>query len=640
MTWVKENGAAGGGKLRLLVVEPGPALYREALFGALCELPDFAVSFASGMGQGTDWAKKYCRHAIEFNYRDGGLAEAVENFRRQTGESFDGVLTYTEAAVHHTNELSHVLGVPVISRFRDRSIRNKGIAREKISRVTDAQPWFRRLASEVELKALLKEELSFPLIVKPAEMMRGLAAIRVDNKIQLKAAYYRACNADFWNEKLRPLFQDISNEVLVEEFIDGPEYGVEVMVQHGKSTVLGITKKFLCSGNNFEDAGHCFPAPDVPENTRTQIEDLMRKVHAGLMIENSLTNAEIRVRRDKVYLLEINCRVTDDHVSDLIEKAYGISLARILADLHCGREVQWTPPRKVSVPYEVRFLSTEKEGRVISISKPALPKEVEYQNHLACGSLLFRGGLGGESRLGHAIFPMGQWEAHTSNWTIQSPAHWENSIFDSEPIFIFEAFYSDLTALFPLFKKSDGERLSVLRRRHSLNPSALFFAASAERRETLAAAQVLPLSVGPQDPLLNQRLYWERSVNSAHFQQLGRPNVLHVLSLTTADSAPPDARAILLRGILKWASQQGYTTVREVHPTERGDTELKHLRSFKEYYEGLLSRKYPEEFYTVALDLGGSAKGFVKHYFQDSLRPDSGLSNYGVVIEYDLRELP
>ncbi|MCB0416093.1 MAG: ATP-grasp domain-containing protein, partial [Bdellovibrionales bacterium] len=478
MTWVNKNGAAGGDKLRLLVVEPGPALYRKSLFGALCELPDVQVSFASGMGASADWAKRHCGRAIEFSYKDGGLAEAVEKFREQTGASFDGVLTYTEAAVHHTNELSHLLGVPVISRFRDRSIRNKGIAREKIARVTDAQPWFRRLANESALKTLLKEELRFPLIVKPAEMMRGLAAVRVENKIQLKAAYFRASNADFWNEKLRPRFEDISNEVLVEELIEGPEYGVEVMVQHGKATVLGITKKYLCSGNTFEDAGHCFPAPDVPAKTRAQIEDLMRKVHAGLMIENSLTNAEVRVRENKVYLLEINCRITDDRVSDLIEKAYGISLARILADLHCGRAVDWAPPGKVSVPYEIRFLSTEKEGRVISISKPSLPKEVEYENHLACGSLLYRGGLEGASRLGHAIFPMGHWKAHADNWTIQSPTHWENSTYGSEPIFVFEALYSDLTTLFPLFKKADGDSLSTLRRRHALNPGAHFFAAS------------------------------------------------------------------------------------------------------------------------------------------------------------------
>ncbi|MBI4669572.1 MAG: ATP-grasp domain-containing protein [Elusimicrobia bacterium] len=394
-----------GREHHVLILEPGIRIYKEPIVQSLAAVPSVSLYFASGLSANLpmDWVRPYSKGNFCFSYTDSSLLTTSEHFCAEKRVAFDGVLTYTEPSIHAANKLQHSLGLPMISTRQSNVLRNKLQMRSLLQSVAIRQPRFIGATAHAGLQARIEELIGFPLVVKPTEMMASLGVTLVKKPEELNAAFLRALKADFWDENLRELYGDVAEEVLIEEYIKGPEYSVETVVQNGKPRIIGITKKYSSNTGRFDEVAHCFPADDLSRKALGKIEDFIEVSHRALELQNTFTHTEVRLATGSPVLMEINCRLGGGLISTLVEKSLGINIGEYLVSIATGKPI--VSLSTASTGHEIRFFGSPVEGRVISVPTtiPSFDGFCEYKAHVKPGHILFRNGLTGLSRVGHLI---------------------------------------------------------------------------------------------------------------------------------------------------------------------------------------------------------------------------------------------
>lgn len=203
-----------------------------------------------------------------------------------------------------------------------------------------------RLISKVEEA----EGLEFPVIVKPRDNSgsRGVKLCR--NKEELIASIDEALE----NSKL--------DSVLVEEFIEGPEYSIEGLHHDGKSEVIQFTEKKTTEFPYNVELGHIQPANISDENNQ-KIREIVSKIGAALRFENCPSHTELKINERGIFVIETSPRLGGDYItSTLTPLSTGVNLEDELLKISLGETIN---PAPKAVQYSgVRFFSFE-EGRVI-----------------------------------------------------------------------------------------------------------------------------------------------------------------------------------------------------------------------------------------------------------------------------------
>ena len=199
-------------------------------------------------------------------------------------------------------------------------------------------------------KAEEAEGLAFPVIVKPRDNSgsRGVKLCR--NKEELEASM---------NEAL-----DVSklDTVLVEEFIEGPEYSIEGLHHDGKSEVIQFTEKKTTEFPYNVELGHIQPANISKENQQI-IREIVSKIGSALHFENCPSHTELKINDRGIFVIETSPRLGGDYItSTLTPLSTGVNLEDELLKISLGESINSQPK---AVQYSgVRFFSFE-EGSVI-----------------------------------------------------------------------------------------------------------------------------------------------------------------------------------------------------------------------------------------------------------------------------------
>lgn len=203
-----------------------------------------------------------------------------------------------------------------------------------------------RLISKVEEA----EGLEFPMIVKPRDNSgsRGVKLCR--NKEELIVSIDEALE----NSKL--------DSVLVEEFIEGPEYSIEGLHHDGKSEVIQFTEKKTTEFPYNVELGHIQPANISDENNQ-KIREIVSKIGVALRFENCPSHTELKINERGIFVIETSPRLGGDYItSTLTPLSTGVNLEDELLKISLGETIN---PAPKAVQYSgVRFFSF-KEGSVI-----------------------------------------------------------------------------------------------------------------------------------------------------------------------------------------------------------------------------------------------------------------------------------
>lgn len=194
------------------------------------------------------------------------------------------------------------------------------------------------------------EDFEYPVIIKPRDNSgsRGVKLCR--SKEDLKASMSEALEVS----KL--------DTVLVEEFIEGPEYSIEGLHHDGKSEVIQFTEKKTTEFPYNVELGHIQPA-NITEANQEKIREIVSLIGKALKFENCPSHTELKINERGIFVIETSPRLGGDYItSTLTPLSTGVNLEDELLKISLGETIN---PDPKAVQYSgVRFFSFE-EGSVI-----------------------------------------------------------------------------------------------------------------------------------------------------------------------------------------------------------------------------------------------------------------------------------
>lgn len=162
--------------------------------------------------------------------------------------------------------------------------------------------------------------------------------------------------------------------LIVEEYLEGPEYTVEAHSHEGEHTILAISRRYTTGAPDFATVGYDVPA-ELPDDTTAAIHDLVTATLAAAGHRSGLSQTEVVLTAQGPRLIESHAHPGDESVQDLlrltgtdltahtIAAQLGLPLPGRLAGArgtHAGTRVLRLPPgqlRAVEGADEVRALA-------------------------------------------------------------------------------------------------------------------------------------------------------------------------------------------------------------------------------------------------------------------------------------------
>ncbi len=214
----------------------------------------------------------------------------------------------------------------------------------------------------------VEQALHFPMVVKPAQ---GSGSIGV-----------RLCrNASELHEHLGYLLKVKGNErgltvvaeAVVQNFVDGREFSVEIMGTEQGFEVFGVTQKHLGAPPHFLEIGHDFPAILAPEEEASLIEVARLGLRATGLTRGP-AHVELRLLAGHAQLIEINPRLAGGMIPVLIEQALGLDPLDCWLDFALfGRS---TMEKHCQKGASIRFFVPAQSGTLVCVPDPDILKQL------------------------------------------------------------------------------------------------------------------------------------------------------------------------------------------------------------------------------------------------------------------------
>lgn len=282
----------------------------------------------------------------------GELGAAIQCVSRES--SLAGVFSSSEYFIETAAMFAAQYGLPGANPEAVRACRNKLVQRQRLRRAGLHSPEFECIASAGQARDVLGH-ISLPVVVKPT-MGSGSVGVRLCSTTQEVVDHTSALLQRTVNERGMPL----PREVLIEEYLIGPEYSVETFGE----AVLGITRKHVSSEPFFVELGHDFPA-DLPPQVRESMAEVAQQGLQALGLNWGPGHVEIRLTAKGPAIVEINPRLAGGFIPEIMRLAVGIDVVRETVRLVAGEK---TAPRPVRNGHaSIRFLTPSRNGIITAI---------------------------------------------------------------------------------------------------------------------------------------------------------------------------------------------------------------------------------------------------------------------------------
>ncbi|CAB3751838.1 ATP-grasp domain-containing protein [Paraburkholderia solisilvae] len=331
---------------------------------------------------------------------DTYCAAAVADFSRKMGAK--AIVPGFEYVVGVAADAASRLGLPHLEPDVAELVRDKYRCRMHLAAAGLAVPGFARLTHADDV-AVAAEHVGFPAVLKPTDGCGSLRVVRIDSRAQLQQEIEYVARGN-----VTDMGRTIGKTMLLEQYLNGPEYSIEGCVGRHGAHVLAVTEKLLGPEPYFVEMGHTVEAglaADVRARLVAYIEDVVDRI--GLTL--GVFHAEARLTREGPVLIEIAARLGGDRIYRLVELSKSISLPEVMIRSHLGDDdpIQGDIGRLPTRVSGVRFIAPHESGCLTGLAcldeLRALPGCEEAEIYGRTGEPVqaltdFRG------RVGHVLF--------------------------------------------------------------------------------------------------------------------------------------------------------------------------------------------------------------------------------------------
>lgn len=268
-----------------------------------------------------------------------------------------GVFTYDESLVHATAHLAQALGLPGSPPETVLACRDKATTRTLLTEADIPQP-VSTAVSTAEQARQAADVIGYPVVVKARGLGGSIGVVRADDAGAVEVAFTAASTAEWPGVPRYPA------DVLVEEYLTGPEISVDSVVSDAVVTPMVIARKQVGMDPYFEETGHTVDAGD-PLLKDPDLLDQLQRIHQVLGFRTGSTHAEFKLTPHGPRLVEINARLGGDFIPYLGALATGTDPAVAAAYAAAGLTPETGP--KTQKTAAIRFLYPEADCEAVEV---------------------------------------------------------------------------------------------------------------------------------------------------------------------------------------------------------------------------------------------------------------------------------
>ncbi|PXF45370.1 Carnosine synthase 1 [Gracilariopsis chorda] len=239
---------------------------------------------------------------------------------------FDAVTTYYEDAVPLAARIATALGVQTNSVDACDKARNKRKTREVMAASGLPVPRFRRVLSVEDVPAAC-DYVGFPVILKPVFGAASLGVTKAQSMEDAVSAYKKLFGTLVVDEDT---IWAQGTEMIVEEFYDGDEFDVDILLSEGMVVYAKVSDNWACCEPFFMETGTNCPS-SYPEDKQHALMKLAIDSTLALGFRYGCFHVECRYTKRGPRLIEVNARMGGVSVRDANLIAWGVDLV----EEHC-----------------------------------------------------------------------------------------------------------------------------------------------------------------------------------------------------------------------------------------------------------------------------------------------------------------
>ncbi|MEV6525982.1 ATP-grasp domain-containing protein [Longispora sp. NPDC051575] len=297
---------------------------------------------------------------IEFEYFNLPAA-ADEFFHRYRDLNPSMVIPAVDYAVPFAARLAERYGVAGATYGAAALLRDKELLRLVARAAGIANPASVPVAGPDEVRAFMAAHPG-PAILKPANRQAAIGTRILAESAEIDAGWTNCLDQD---EGIATPDRAIPLRMLVEEYVKGEEFSVEMVLRGGAPLFANVTGKALIPGPKPVENGHIVPA-DIPAELTAALNAETVRLMDAVGFDTGFVHCEWIVRDGTIYLVECAGRMPGDMIMDLIREAWSFNMVeyyfQVMRDETPSREV----PAEAPAGAAIWFLHTE-PGEVLSV---------------------------------------------------------------------------------------------------------------------------------------------------------------------------------------------------------------------------------------------------------------------------------
>ncbi|PGY99587.1 biotin carboxylase [Bacillus cereus] len=272
----------------------------------------------------------------------------------KSGKNIKGIFSFIDPYVYVAARLSEKFCSNIVSTKAIHHMENKILTRNVLKDLPISLNYLIYKPAE-SLSSFFKKnnKINFPLIVKSPKSTGSKDVLLVKNKDQLILS-------------IQSLLKKLPNEeILLEEYIDGPQYLVEVLVQNGKVHIIAVIEQEITLFERFIVTGYSLLG-QVDKRLYNSLFNAVNSVIQAFNMKNGACHLELRRINDVWKLIEINPRISGGAMNDIIEIGHGINLVQETIQLMLGNKPSLNKKHHKYV--YAHYLTVKSIGKLIRVT--------------------------------------------------------------------------------------------------------------------------------------------------------------------------------------------------------------------------------------------------------------------------------
>lgn len=293
------------------------------------------------------------KDAIGFKYADICLEISTIDIERVLEAAkyynIDGIMTLaSDMPMRTVATVCSELNLPGINEETALKATNKVNMRECLYKSNVPIPQFYRVKDWEEYLDVVSK-IEGKKIIKPADNSGSRGVYLLDDNSDRQLRKY----AFEYSKKYSR-----NGEIVVEEYMEGPEVSVEALSIDGKVHIITITDKITTGAPNFVEMGHSQPCR-LPQKIKNDIENVAIKAIKSIGIKNGPSHTEIIVTSSGAKIVEIGARLGGDNITThLVPLSTGVDFVKSCIEIALGEKPEII--HKCNKGVAIRYLPSQR----------------------------------------------------------------------------------------------------------------------------------------------------------------------------------------------------------------------------------------------------------------------------------------